>query len=233
MWVQMGRAVVFPAEQPWRPASYKRGLPGWMMGGRVQHAINESTGRLAVVFSIKEAPAGPLLLILSRSLCFFFAKLLMHEWPGKTEGKHQKCVWSVGSFSFFHFFFLLSLFCCQATTEQLDQELQIVRGRYLTEGGIGWPQMASVFLQVRGQVVGQSSFCFFLNSCFVWPEACVSSALLVWTLVVCPRTPHHQNTTHWPLLSRHPWWCILLRLDIFCHWFGALSSVFQPLWTVR
>ena len=36
-------------------------------------------------------------LILSRSL--FFTKVLMHEWPEKTEGKHQKCFWSVGVLS--------------------------------------------------------------------------------------------------------------------------------------
>lgn len=48
----------------------------WPPGCGVQH---QRSARGAIVANI-----------VSESV--FFAKLLMYEWPGKTEGKHQKCV---------------------------------------------------------------------------------------------------------------------------------------------
>lgn len=68
-----------------RPAGVDDGWEGaaryqwadWPPGCGVQH---QRSARGAIVANI-----------VSESV-FFSAKLLMHEWPGKTEGKHQKCV---------------------------------------------------------------------------------------------------------------------------------------------
>lgn len=61
-----------------------------------QHAINGLTGRLALAFSFKEPPAGIVSNIVSESV--FFTKLLMHEWPGKTEGETSKVLLKCGGF---------------------------------------------------------------------------------------------------------------------------------------
>lgn len=93
-------------------------------------------------------------------------------------------VWDLFPFSIFFSSFLLSLFCCQATTKRLDQELQIVSGRHLKEGGLGWPlslyrrevdwsagaaetRCASVFFSSKFVLCLTISFVIGVNTCSV------------------------------------------------------------------